>query len=346
MPIEIQPFEEFFRSIRETLRPADIRWDWVAVVLGVCVALGLGRALLRRWRRECAAREALAQFLQERRIGPEFVTLIQRLAQRVGLSPLLVATHIEVFERATALELAEHPPTTAGAEVIVGELQALRRALGFHRLALSSPLRTTRELRVGMHLRVAGLMATVTEVTEAAFVVVGAGMARLPGAQVGKPVRVTLAHGHDAHYTARCMLLATTPGHGRLRLILGHDEAPSRLQRRAAVRVAVRAAVELRSGAAGSAGQQGERRGTGTLLDVSVGGAALVTKVKLVVGCPLAVTFELEGRTFADLAVRVLACEAWPRATYRIRLQFLGLAESDEAALAAIVAHLSARLPE
>ena len=338
----------FFLSLRDAFRPSPNQLAPFIGVVGVFVSLGLGLTLVQRYRRRRDAAAGFARFVASRRLDPASAALIERLARRARVDPMLVVTHVDVFERATADELGRHEPSAesgkAGVFHLIGDA---RRALGFHELAEHFPLFTTRELRAGMPIEVAGVPVSLVEVNEACFAIEVSAGAEPPLAKVGAPSVVTLVHGQEARYAARCSLLArvTAPAN---RLVFAHDEHPARIQLRAAVRIPLTGSVELRRPASPSASAPASGRGnelvaTGTLRDISVGGIALDTKVRIPVGSELGASFEIDGGACRDLAAWVLECVPRARGTFRLRLQFRDLPPVDETTLAAAVARRTAR---
>jgi c-di-GMP-binding flagellar brake protein YcgR len=210
---------------------------------------------------------------------------------------------------------------------------------------------TTRELSAGQMVEIAGIAATVTEVTEAYFAAVAPTASTLPIGQNGSSIRVTLTRDHEARYETRCTLLAKQAGENSQRLVFAHDEHPNRIQLRKAVRVTVRGSVRLNpahgrpSGDVSGARDRGEDEmelGKGSLLDISVGGAALDTTVQVPVGSTVRLSFVLDGVAYDELLAFVLECQLRKRGLHHMRVQFRNLAQADEARLAASVARYSA----
>ena len=445
----MRPVDSFLRSVRDAFRPSDETPAWLWIGVAFCISVAIAWVLVRRYRRRQADERAFARFLAERKISGTLVQLITRLANRAVVAPRSVATQIDVFERATALELGGRAPSpTNGDQGTFAAVRALRRALGFERLAGHFALLTTRELVDGQIVEVAGVEATVAEVNEACFSVTAPSQTSFPLGPNGSRVRVTLAHGHEARYETRCALLARQPGESTQKVILGHDEQPTRIQLRKSVRVTVRGPVRLNpvggiattaSDATGGAqrgdavpeavpapapgindggskkvggdggggghanrsdnvdgsgriygsgshrgrardGQPGHgfavgsgshrdsdrdrdngRRngdgsgdgsgsasgaskiGDGSLLDISVGGAALDADIHVPVGSLVQLSFELDGIAYRGLLAFVLECRPRGRGMHHWRLQFRNLPQADEQQLATSVARHSAK---
>ncbi|MES1205284.1 MAG: PilZ domain-containing protein [Pseudomonadota bacterium] len=365
------PVDTFFRSVRDAFRPGDDTPAWIWIATGACAAAVIVAALIARYQRRQAAENAFARFLAGRKVSPAQAALIARLSHRADTTPQLFATHIDVFERATALELARHTPSLInGNKGVFEELILLRRALGFEGIAGHFALLTTRELSAGQGVEVAGARATVAEVTEAYFTAVAPAETPFPVGPPGSRVRVTLVRDQEARYETRCALLALQPGQDTQRLVFAHDEHPTRIQLRKAVRVTVRGPVHVNpvSGAGGRAGGGAnpaadtatldpdlrveaspdggapgeEALGEGALLDISVGGAAVDASIHVPVGSLVRLTFQLDGTAYHDLLAFVLECRAGARQRHHMRLEFRNLAQTDERQLAASVAHYSA----
>jgi len=348
------PVDAFLRSVRTAFRPADdgSEWIWAGVAICVLLAILLGR-IRARHQRARAAKGTFARLLADRKIPAADGRAIARLAERIGVAPVLVATHVDVFERATAAALAGHAPTLGPAgtptaappdsspEDVFAGVGRLRRALGFHMLAEHFPLLTTRELGPGVRAELAGTAAQVNEVTEGWFAL-ETGSERLFGpVSVGSRVTVQFTRGHEARYAAHCPVLSTEPARAPRRMVLGHDEHPERIQLRAAVRVSARGTVELRPRTGAE-----EPIAQGSLIDVSVGGLAMQTSTKVAVGAALHASIDWDGVRFPELPAWVLECKARPRDNYHVRLEFRGLPQNEESRLSAEVARRSARVPE
>src|SRR5215831_7910672 len=100
----MRPVDEFFRSLREAFSPDDRApsASWIGLGAAVILAAVVARMLLARYRRRRAAALELGRLLRTRRVPAADARLIDRLAERIESTPLLVATHVDIFERATA----------------------------------------------------------------------------------------------------------------------------------------------------------------------------------------------------------------------------------------------------
>jgi len=332
----------------------------LAVVGLLGLLLVLGRVRGRRQTRRLSA-AALAKVVAARNLGGADERLIVRMAERVGLEPVLVATQVEAFEKATAAELADAAPpalgattsststttaASAGSEEVAAHVGRLRRALGFHVLPEHLALVSTRQLAAGQRVQIGRVEGMVTDVNEASFLV-EAVADRLFSAGA-ETVRVAFARGSEARYFASCPVAEAQPVRAPRRLTLRHDEQPERLQLRNAVRVAAQGPIELRPRiAVASASGSGDHPLTrGELVDLSVGGLALSTEVRLPVGAALHASFEWEGGEYRDLPAWVIECLPRSRGLYLARLEFRALPAIEEARLAAAIAHRSAHSHE
>lgn len=362
----MRPVDEFLRSVRTAFRPDDdatgTGWLWLlAVVVLLALLLVLGRIRGRRQANRLNA-DALSNLIAARNLGGADERLIVRMAERVGLAPVLVATQVDAFERATAAELAAASPTVAnapastlapsstmpsGAEGLAAHLGRLRRTLGFHVLPDHLALLTTRQLSSGQRVQIAAVEGMVTEVDEAVFVVEAVAGGAFTAGTAGQTVQVAFARGSEARYLAHCPVIEAQPVRAPQRLTLSHDEKPERLQLRNAVRVAAQGTIELRprTALAVPAGADGPVT-RGELVDLSVGGLALSTEVRLPVSAALHASFDWEGGEYRDLPVWVIECVPRLRGRFLARLEFRGLPAIEEARLAAAVARRSAHSHE
>ena len=351
----MKPVDTFLRSVRDAFHPSDDAPAWLWIGMAFCLSVAITVTLIRRRRRRQTDERSFARFLAERNVSPRQAQLLGRLATAVPVSPQVAATHIDVFEHATAQELARHAPSpTNGDAGIFAEVGALRRALGFERISGHFTLLTTRELGAGQIVEVAGVEATVTEVNEACFAAAAPTSSSFPLGPTGSRIRVTLIHGQEARYETRCTLLARQLGESTQRLVFGHDEQPTRIQLRKSVRVTVRGPVRLNPlGGAPAAPPEGDLGpaeegapailGNGSLRDISVGGAALDANIHVPVGSLVQLSFDMDGIPYRDLLAFVLECQPHPRDRHHMRLEFRNLPASDERQLAASVARYSAK---
>jgi hypothetical protein len=271
----------------------------------------------------------------------------------VALDPLLVATQVDSFETATAAELAAAPApavnTAADDLGVFAQIGRLRQSLGFQVVPPHLPLVTTRQLVSGQRVEVGAVEGNVAEINEAWFTV----EARAGGAFVtgtgGTEVRVTFSRGSEARYSARCTVAEVERARAPRRLTLRHDEKLERVQLRSAVRVPAHGAIELRSRTAGVAAAADPEHGgpvRGELIDLSVGGIALSTDMRLPAGASFHVSFTWEGGEHSDLPAWVVECTPRSRGLHLARLEFRGLPAGEEDRLAAAIAHRTAHLGE
>jgi c-di-GMP-binding flagellar brake protein YcgR len=82
---------------------------------------------------------------------------------------------------------------------------------------------------------------------------------------------------------------------------------------------------------------------TATLIDISVGGAALETEAMLQPGDAVIASFSLGDTQFSNLKSVVLDSRPGPTGAQRVRVEFEGLPTSDEERLSAAVAYLSVK---
>jgi hypothetical protein len=325
--------DEFLRSTREALRPHANTGEIALVVLGCLVVLGLLAWWRQRRRRRQETERVFLRFMTDRQLAAENVTLLRWLAEIAGVTPIEVATQIEAFERATAIAIRDVPKRLVGEEKeVLGRIHLLRRHLGFGNLPEHFALRTTRELTPGLTLELGHTAMPIIAVTEGFF---SLRAPERPDLKVGNTVDLSLIHGQEARYALRCELLGIEPllsaSAGACKLLFAHDESPTRFQRRAFVRVAAHGSIDLvRTG--------GTAPVTGTILDVSVGGAALETDVELRAAEGVLASFILNTASFTGVKASVLDTRPNPTGRHHVRLKFDQLSIADEDRLAAAVA--------
>ncbi|HVU04544.1 MAG TPA: PilZ domain-containing protein [Polyangiaceae bacterium] len=332
--------DTFFKSVRDAFQENEDHAGTVGQAL-LAVALvgllvGLMLPTLRRRRDRSLQERAFARLVREKRLGAEDVALVETLARHAGTLPIVVATHLDVFERATAAELRGLPPKL---RVRDGDLAArvhhLRGRFGFANRGPEEPLLTTRELSPGTALEVLGLKTAVATVTEAFYTVK---LRERPNAETGRKVPVTVLSEHGASHSVASPLLAVEPFEDHFTLYFAHDEAPERQQHRSFVRVPATGLVRLEL-----LGESGSRWLPGELSDVSLHGAAVVLEEKLAVRDRLRASFVFRDERFTAVEAQVLACEGPPGGPYRVRLEFLSLAAAEDRRLAAAIAGATTR---
>ncbi len=328
----MQPFFDSvaraFVGNREALPTVELA---ILALLALAVLLqlaGLARRLLAR-------RTRFHRLLAARGLSAEDVRFAAALAARAAVEPLELVTHLDVFERATALALGSGAPAPGEAAT---RIRRLRHALGYDRLPAHTPLLSTRELTPGVALDVAGEHGVIAEVDEAGFSVE---VREPPAAPAGQQVSLTLAHAREARYVLGCRLAAAhpQPGGGWL-LRFEHDEHPARQQQREYVRVRVDGPLSLRPvarwqpGLPALAGDVHAR-----LVDLSGGGAAATSRAALPVGALVRASFEVGGAAFDGLRAVVLACHP-ADGGHRLQLEFTGRLGEERERLVAALTHL------
>jgi uncharacterized protein YndB with AHSA1/START domain len=330
--------EQFFQSVqrsftgnREALPQVELA---ILVLLALAVALqgaGFLRAILAR-------RTRFHQLLAERGVAPEDVRFAAALAARAAVQPLLMVTHLDVFERATALALA---PGAAGGDEAAPRIGRLRHALGYDRLPAHTPLLSTRELAPGTALDVAAQPGTIAEVDESGFTVE---VRAPPSVPSGRQVSLSLVHAREARYALGCRLAGAHPQPGGgWRLRFEHDEHPARQQQREYARVAIGGALTLRPVAQWQPGHQalsGEVQAR--LVDLSGGGALATSRSPLPVGALLLASFAVNGAAFDGLRTVVLACQAHG-GLHRLHLEFTGRMGAERERLVAALTQVELR---
>lgn len=316
----LSSFSRAFQAERSSPRAALLA---LAVIVAAAAAAALAWRLFDRWQSARADAAALAHLAQERGLTEDDVALLQEIAARGATTALAVATHIDVFERAVAAELAGRADTTESREGdLVDAARRLRQQLGFATLGPQDIIITTRELEPGMPVDMAGTRTTVHEVTEGSFTV---RMARAPEVTPGAKIALSIVHLDEAKYFVLCDLLSAEPDGDGWRVAFGHDEHPARTQRRRYARVHPGGAATAEYG--GDQGALGRPRTVleGTLLDVGIGGAALQTLTPVEPRTRARATFSIGAVVFRDVEAVVLGCEGPPEGPYRVRLEFVRL---------------------
>lgn len=333
--------DDFFASVARAF--ALHRWAGplfklaVLALLCLTVALQLAGALRRWW----AGRSLVRRLALERGLTDDDLLFLVHLAERASLAALTLFTHLDEFERATALALSSEPASAPGADdELALRVRRLRRALGYDRLPSHTPLLSTRELGPGIAIQIDSRDGQTFEVSERSFSVeLRAPVALSPGQEVG----LLLIYARDARYALRCRLLAVVPGpSGAARLLFAHDEAPERTLQREYLRVAAGGAVTLRPLSPGLLHPTLRKEVSGELVDVSGGGALIVTRGQPPVGLLMAASFSLAGRRFTDLRVVVISSARTADGRSRVHLEFNGISETEREPLVSSVNHLHA----
>jgi hypothetical protein len=332
--------ETFFQSVqrsfsgnREALPQVELA---ILALLALAVILqvaGLVRGLLAR-------RSRFRDLLATRGVAPDDVRFAAELAARAAVEPLQLVTHLDVFERATALALG---PGAPAAELAGPRIRRLRHALGYDRLPAHTPLLSTRELPAGTAIQVAAQPGTIAEVDEAGFTVE---VREPPTAPAGQQVALSLAHAREARYALGCRLAAAHPQPGggwHLRFL--HDEHPTRQQLREYVRVPVDGALALRpltrwQGALPALAGPVQAR----LIDLSGGGALASSRAPLPVGALALASFSVGGAAFDGLRTVVLDCQPGGDGLHRLHLEFTGRVGAERERLVAALTQLELRV--
>jgi hypothetical protein len=326
--------EEALRSIARSFaqnREAVPGFQRAALILLGLVALLQMALLARAWLRR---REGFRAEAARHGLPASEAALVRELARRVGAAPLDLLGHLGLFERATALALAEAGPPGRPAGDLAARLRGLRRALGFDRLPPHAPLLSTRELMPGTAVELAGQPGQTLAVGEADFTVELAGPA-VPTPAPGAEAHLSLTHAREARYTLRCVLLQVAERRGgRLRLVFAHDEAPLRVQQREYLRVPAGGPVALRPVTTWP-GPRRELRAQ--LVDVSAGGALVTSAEALPAGLLAGASFLVGDAAFGDVRAVVLSSERRPDGHWRAHLEFGPMPEAERSRLVAAV---------
>jgi len=319
-----------------------IRGEWpgavaTALILAVLVLLVLALQSLRARR---TRRARLAALAARHGLEGQDLDLARRLAELSGTTPADVLAHLDVFERSTARALAVRSPPAAGAGGggAAGEADAadrirrLRQLLGFDRLPPHAPLLSSRELAPGTAVRVEQVSGQVSSVDELAFSVEVAAPSPAP---TGGAVTLSLAHAREARYRLRCPVLAVRPVAGDAAgaaMVLGHDEAPERLQGREYARATQKVDLVMRP-LVPWPNHPALRRVAATTVDVSAGGALVASRSSLPVGALLASSFSVGGERFEGVRTVVVAAD--PELDgFRTHLEFGPMTEAERDRLA------------
>ncbi len=303
----------------------------ILALLGVLLSLhvyGIVQRILRR-------RSELRRFAEERGLDDDDLRLLAELATLAGCARMPLLTNLGLFERATAQAIGgPWSPFEPGGPERLLRLRAVRHALGFDRLPTHAPLLTTRELAPGIAVDVLGQHAQVFDVSESALSIE---MDAPLQVATGERLTLNLAHARDARYELRCRVVEQQPGpNDRWNVVLDHDEEPRRVQQREFVRVKTNGPIVLRPLPAWPAPAM-PREVRARLVDVSGGGAQVVTRAPLPVGLLSRASFTLGGSARFDVRAVVLA--SWPDSdgTARSNLEFSGLTDGERDRLVATV---------
>jgi hypothetical protein len=338
--------EEFFRSVRAAFQKNEDNASATVVGLAALVAgavlLVLVWPSVQRRRFAQSQRRALGRLVSEQGLSEDDVELLDTLALHAGTHPLVVGTHIDVFERATAAELRGLRPSLPVREgTLHARVRHLRTHLSFAAHTDHDALLTTRELLPGYAVEILGTKTTVSEVTEAYFALVLPDE-RLAVADIGVKVPLTVLHDREASYSVASPLLGIESTGSGFTLFFAHDEAPARQQQRQFVRVRAVGLVQLVVTAERS-GKQRAAPVSGALLDVSLQGVAVSVREKFAARTQARLSFSFRDEIFRNIDVIVLECEGPPAGPFRLRVHFRDLSRTDERRLGAAVAQATTR---
>jgi c-di-GMP-binding flagellar brake protein YcgR len=324
--------QEFFRSVAEAFGRNRTEWPGAVATLVALLLVALGGVLLGRIRRRRARSARLSRLAARHGLSAADLDLARTLAAGQGIAPEELLVRLDAFERATLRALAGRSPPARGEDDAADRIRRLRRRLGFDRLPAHAPLLSTRELAPGTAVAAAGSPGQVAQVDELALAVEHSGPA--PSA-AGATVTLDLVHAREARYRLRCPVLAVRSSPGGTTLLLGHDEAPERVQQRAFARVALPGELTFHPlEPLPDHPQPGP--GTAHLLDLSAGGALVRSDAPLPVGGLLAASFTVGDVRFEAVRAVVLASEG-DRGTYRGHLEFGPMPEAERERLVAAV---------
>lgn len=279
---------------------------------------------------------ALAQGLSE----PELKLLVE-IANRAQLDPMLVATRINLFEKATAMALAKEPPTLDVARGSVPALlRSIRTKLQFDPLPIHYPLTTSRELQVGAALTLKDKTGTVVEVNEAFFRVE---LHALLEVFVGTQVAVRVARHADALYEFDSKLLSVERNGEGCSLCFAHSESPRRVQNRKYARVEITGDVSLTVVPSELFSSIPVAVIKTHLANISAGGMLVRTPESLPRGLTVKCTFALGQLKLTDLlAVVVSSDKATAPHSHDLHLEFIEISEAERERLATWVVRHSA----
>jgi hypothetical protein len=330
--------EQFFQSVQREFLVNRSNSDLAGEVLGALLALALLGGLAVWLRALWLRRSQLSDRARELGLGPADVRLLRALATGTGVDPLLLLSHLQEFEAATAAALAASQSeggSRSFGEVgqLAARLRRLRVACSFDRLSGHVPLLSSRELPAGTAVEIGPCAAVVTDCDELQLRV----LLRGPPPEPGGPVVLSLLHAREARYLLHCPLRALrVEGPERTLLTLGHDEAPQRQQAREFARVGARGSVELRWGLSFVRAGGGRETG-GELVDLSGGGLQLSSTQPLPVGLLVTTAFDVGGERFAQVPAVVIGCERAAGGQYRLRLEFRDPPESERERLISLL---------
>lgn len=323
--------DEFFQSVSrafERNQSAVPSFEWGVLIL-IVLAVAARFGLVWQWRNSRA--RAFARFAIDKKISSEDVSVVKKLAQVAAVDPLTFVNDRALFEHTTAGDiLIHHQPAHLDA------LRRIRCALGFHELSLTFPLYTTRALSLGVKAQVSSLQGDVIRVDEGMFAI------ELPerlSLIEGNLVELVLILHPDVRYSARCMVKLARPA-DRPRAWeyeLGHDEAPVRIQQRQFARVSVHGGIQLHPYLGPLATDDTTHYETGSLRDISGGGALIECQQAHRAGEVLLANFTLDGHDFSSVQAYVLRTKTAPDGMHELQVEFRNMEQVERERLASAV---------
>jgi len=330
--------DEFFRSVAEAFGRNRAEWPGAVATVAALLLLGLLAALAGALRRRRTRAGRLARLAVRHGLDAADLDLARVLAAGEGVAPDELLVRLDAFERATARALSGRSPPARGEDDAADRVRRLRQRLGFDRLPAHAPLLSSRELAPGTAVAAAGSPGQVARVDELAFAVEHTSA---PPVTTGATLTLDLVHAREARYRLRCSVLAVRASPGGTTLVLGHDEAPERVQLRAFARVQLPGELTYRPLEPWPT-HPPVQLGTAGLVDLSAGGALVSTGAPLPVGGLLAASFTVGDERFEAVRAVVLA-SAREGGAYRGHLEFGPMPEAERGRLAAAVERAETR---
>ncbi len=314
--------ETFFQSVSQAFSGNRRHLPLVEALLLALLALVLLLQLAGAARRLLARRSGFRRVMADHGLSAEDVRFTAGLAALAGVEPLLLVTHLDLFERATAQALAHGAAAGPAAGDSAGRIRRVRHALGYDRLPPHTPLLTTRELAPGMALDVGSQPGTVTEVDEGGFTVE---LRQPPELPAGPALPLTLTHAREARYALGCRLVEARPAPGGAWLLrFEHDEHPVRQQQRDHARVRIEGALALVPVTRWQGRPELASAVLASLVDLSGGGALATSRTALPVGTLVLADFTVGGDRFEGLRAVVLSCQPAGDRRHQLHLEFTG----------------------
>jgi hypothetical protein len=324
--------DEFFRSLADAFGRNRAEWPGAAATIVALLLLALATVYSGVLRRRRTRAGRLARLATRHGLAAADLDLARSLAAGEGIAPDELLVRLDAFERATARALSGRSPPARSEDDAADRIRRLRRRLGFDRLPVHAPLLSSRELSPGTAVTSEGSPGQVARVDELAFAVEHPSP---PSARTGATLTLDLIHAREARYRLRCPVLAVRASPGGTTLVLGHDEAPERVQQRAFARVSLPGDLTFRPLEPWPTDPP-VQPGTAGLVDLSAGGALVSTGAPLPVGGLLAASFTVGDERFEAVRAVVLACDR-DGGAYRGHLEFGPMPEAERGRLAAAV---------